>query len=266
MKSLVFDTETTGLVEFTKKHNDPVQPHAVQLGMELIDDDKEEVISSVGLIIRAEKKSHPKAEDVHRITSEVMDAVGIPPKMAADLFLTLATKADRLVAHNIDFDQWVMKCECARLNLEYPIGKPTFCTMKDSGRSGTHAGRTKWPKLIEIYKELVDPNGFEGAHDALSDVIACRKVLWALKKLKNNEETKEDMHENPSEDYDEGSEMREYEFEEIIVDKDDLKSWKIKFEDDLIDWIPKKVCTLNKKHGTVSIPNWLARKKGLLEE
>ena len=39
----------------------------------------------------------------------------------------------------------------------------------------------KWPKLEEAYRILVDPVGFEGAHDAMVDVEACRKVFYALK-------------------------------------------------------------------------------------
>ena len=38
----------------------------------------------------------------------------------------------------------------------------------------------KWPTLQEAYKRLVDPAGFEGAHDAITDVKACAAVFYAL--------------------------------------------------------------------------------------
>ena len=37
MKALIFDTETTGMVEFRKPPEDPSQPDLIQLGMLLVD-------------------------------------------------------------------------------------------------------------------------------------------------------------------------------------------------------------------------------------
>ena len=51
--------------------------------------------------------------------------------------------------------------------------------LKLPGRYGNY----KWPKLEEAYKFLVDPAGFEDAHDALVDVKACAAVLDALEEM-----------------------------------------------------------------------------------
>ena len=37
MKALIFDTETTGMVQFRKPPEDPTQPDLIQLGMLLVD-------------------------------------------------------------------------------------------------------------------------------------------------------------------------------------------------------------------------------------
>ena len=39
----------------------------------------------------------------------------------------------------------------------------------------------KWPNLTELHKKLFDCD-FENAHDALSDVKACAKCFFELKK------------------------------------------------------------------------------------
>jgi len=262
VKSLIFDTETTGLVDFGKKPDHPSQPHVVQLGMEVTDDAKREVLMSINLLVRAEKRSHPKALEVHGKDEELLNLLGVSPKTAAQLFLELTSKVDRLVAHNYDFDKRMMQSECARLNLEYPIGKTSYCTMKDSGRSGTHAGRKKWPKLIEIYKEMVNPKGFEGAHDALVDVRACREVLWALIDEQDGKPTREEQIKEVFKDETDSNESRPYKVDEFLRETDAAWYLSIKKEE---HWLPKSQCKFDKDDLIVMIPNWLAQKKGLYE-
>ena len=59
-----------------------------------------------------------------------------------------------------------------------------ICTMQASTDvlklPGKFAGKHKWPTLDEAYRHLVDPAGFDGAHDALVDTKACAEVLWKL--------------------------------------------------------------------------------------
>jgi len=260
MKSLIFDTETTGLPEFTKKHDDPDQPHVVQLGMELTDDAKREVLMSVNLLIAADKESSPQALDVHKKTSKFLDKVGLPSENVIHLFIILTSKVDRLVAHNFDFDEWMMKCECARLDLNYPTNLSTFCTMKNSKRKGTHAGQQKWPKLMEIYREMVDPKGFTDAHDALADVTACRKVFWALLDEQDGKTTRK---ESKMSSYVDGDESKDYDVDWVKIDR--KMSWLVVLEGEEF-WLPKSQCTLSEDETTIEIPNWLAQKNGFYEE
>jgi len=48
---------------------------------------------------------------------------------------------------------------------------------------GKIPGKYKWPSLQEAYKMFIDPNGFDGAHDAMVDVNACLKVYLHLREM-----------------------------------------------------------------------------------
>lgn len=117
------------------------------------------------------------------ITQDVVDAAGTTYRVGMAAFHNLLKKSDRLVAHNMEFDgpvtraslirAWVPTDEIDRVD--------RFCTMqsltdvlKIPGKYGF-----KFPSLDEAYRALVDPEGFDGAHDAMVDVDACAAILWA---------------------------------------------------------------------------------------
>lgn len=185
--SLCFDTETTGICNF-KSVDHTVQPYPVQLAMELFNDEK--LIHSASIIINPGVPVPEPAYKVHGISTEVAELYGIQLRAAAGLFINFILKADRLVGHNIDFDIIVMEAAIHRSELNFDLAKfrqiPRICTMKSTtnllklpGKFGNY----KWPTLEEAYKHLVDPDGFSGAHDAMSDVRATKAVLSAIEKM-----------------------------------------------------------------------------------
>jgi len=118
------------------------------------------------------------------ITQETVDAVGRPLKTGLAEFNQMVKVADRVVAHNIQFDDPVTRGNYSRIaapQREY-WDTPKFCTMKTLEPVLKLPGKYgyKFPTLDESYRALVDPMGFEGAHDAMVDVKACAKVLWAV--------------------------------------------------------------------------------------
>lgn len=184
MVTLVFDTETTGLVNH-KTPNHTVQPYPVQLACILVVDNK--ILSMASVIVNPGVPIEVGASNVHGITQETTDKVGVSLKAATGLFLNFLNRADRVVAHNADFDIIVTEAMIYRTLADYEMDKfrsvPRVCTMRsttDVCKLPGKYGKFKWPKLEEAYKLLVDPAGFEGAHDALADVVACWKVLRAL--------------------------------------------------------------------------------------
>jgi DNA polymerase III epsilon subunit-like protein len=185
MKTLIFDTETTGLANFRLPLE--TQPHPVQIAAILRVDKK--IYAQFNLITITEVESHPKALETHGMDMLFTQTYGVALEVAVDLFLQLLYQADRIVCHNSDFDRTIMAAAIMRAtpgsntHVHNFLKKPHICTMYSSmpvlklpGRYGNY----KWPKLEEAYRYLVDPHGFEGAHDALQDVLACAAVLDVL--------------------------------------------------------------------------------------
>lgn len=183
MRSLIFDTETTGMVNH-KTPDHTVQPHPVQLACILVQDSK--IMSMASIIINPGVPVESAAAAIHGITQEVIEEIGMPLKAATGLFLNFLNRADRIVAHNIDFDLIITEAMLYRTLADYDMDKfravPRVCTMQSTTDICKIPGKFgyKWPKLDEAYRKLVDPAGFKGAHDALSDVMACWRLLRVL--------------------------------------------------------------------------------------
>lgn len=181
---LVFDTETTGL---TKKHlpvSDPSQPRVVQLGAILFEDDGT-VRAELNLIVKPDGWTIPvEASNVHGITTELAEKFGLPLDMVLRPFNRLSAMADTMVAHNFAYDEFVLRGEFERLGREPEFKKKqSFCTMEAAtpivGQKGPRG--LKWPKLIDTHEFLFGEK-FEGAHDAMADVRACKRVFLELVK------------------------------------------------------------------------------------
>lgn len=188
MMCLIFDTETTGL---PKNYNAPMSdtenwPRLVQLSWVLTNGvDRQEfdfIIKPNGFEI----PSH--VAEIHGITTERALAEGCDLDFVLAIFRAFMNVADKVVAHNLDFDKSIMGAEYYRSNLgeafeERFKSKELFCTMKKANEilkiRGTHAGGNKWPKLIELYKNLFNEE-FDGAHNALNDTKACERVYFEL--------------------------------------------------------------------------------------
>lgn len=176
MIALFFDTETTG---FGKAR-------LVQLGAILQDIETGRILSEINTMVHSEDFPIPKdASDIHGITNELADAYGLHMASVDRIFAFMLSKSDVVVAHNIQFDLTIIKH-----NLELSgniIGKKRqFCTMQNTidilklpGRYP--GGNYKWPKMQEAYVHYFGKE-FEGAHDAMADVRACRDVYLKLVK------------------------------------------------------------------------------------
>lgn len=187
---LIFDTETTGLPNYKAPFNHPTQPDVLQLGLQLYTDKKltfeKKFLVGLHTRIGMDFEVEPGAQSVHGISREMIIADGVHVDEVRDTFLECVSKADRLVAHNLSFDMKMMSTFLFRLDAPYNFidGKQLICTMNSTTNLCKLPGNYgyKWPKLIEAYKLLVNPKGFEGAHDALVDVKACAEILYQLEK------------------------------------------------------------------------------------
>ena len=187
MIACVFDTETTGVFNRRLPPNHPDQPDVLQVCAMLADETK--VYSMFNVFIHSETPIPKEAFEVHRIDREMTQRVGITRTAACLLLANYIRTADIIVGHNIDFDISIMRTAMQREKGSGKVmNKSSFCTMKETTqickiphKTPRHAEDYKWPSLQEAYKKLVDPRGFEGAHDAFADVTATYEVYRVLR-------------------------------------------------------------------------------------
>jgi DNA polymerase-3 subunit epsilon len=177
---LIYDTETTGLPVWKEPSGSVNQPHLVQLGATLVDVETQLVIASMDVIIKPDGWVIPdEVAAIHGITTEKALAVGIPEKLALEMFLAMRADAER-VAYNKTFDQRIIRIAAKRYLDEaaqekWAIKEDHHCAMqmarKDIGG--------KQPPLIEAYKHYTGKE-LESAHSAMADTLACKDVYFSI--------------------------------------------------------------------------------------
>ena len=187
MKTLIFDTETTGLPSRNMRELSEA-PYVIQLAA-ILYEDRNDVASMCAYTIpecRGEIEPIPKEKFFieNGLTDELIVNNGLSYRVALPFFNNLVRQADRIVAHNIDFDDVLIKAAYSRIAAPQDTYRSKFlgCTMKSLTDVLKLPGKRgyKWPSLDESYRALVNPDGFQGAHDALVDVRACASILWAM--------------------------------------------------------------------------------------
>lgn len=185
MNVLIFDTETTGMVQWKEPPEHPSQPDLVQLAMLLVDRDDWSIKSRVSLFVQLAEgvTIDPEAEKTHGISAADCERFGVPPVVAVSLFNQLCMQADVIVAHNISFDETVMLTALHRLGgrPNRMEGKALVCTKEATTEILKLPGKYgyKWPTLAEAYRHYTGLE-IENAHDALNDTLACLEVYRAL--------------------------------------------------------------------------------------
>ena len=191
MKVLYFDTETTGLRAEGFVQDGVMHPGKIcQLAY---------VIEEDGAL---SARNYYFAVDAIEAGASAVTGLTVPEvarlsgghrfEEYVDEFLPDFATADRIVAHNLSFDERVMQAECARLGLRFYTGEHGFCTMRAFTpimRLPGKGGRYKFPSLAEfarfyevsdeevmtVMRSLFDAE--KGAHDARHDVV---KMYLAL--------------------------------------------------------------------------------------
>ena len=196
---LVFDTETTGFPNPNLAPDHESQPYIVQLAAELCGDDGR-TLAQFSVVIDNGVEIPEKAAAIHGITTERAAEIGIPADVALELFIHLYGMADLIVAHHAPFDAKIMDIALARRAARrggspiaiLSMGKPVFCTMKAATpvvnippterMRAAGFNRPKSPKLEECIEHFFGEK-LSGAHDAMVDVGAAKRVYFYLKSL-----------------------------------------------------------------------------------
>lgn len=187
---LFFDTETTGLSHPKKPDTAPEQPMPIQLGY-ILDDHNRLDRCRVNMMLRPEGwEMGQKARDITGLDEDMATRLGAHFISGMETFLDMIDNSNMCVAHNINYDVVVVRratyvyCEMMGIPYEDPFGgKEMFCTMLGSmdivKALPKKFGRYKWPNLTECVRFFFDEE-LQGAHDALNDVDATRRVFYHL--------------------------------------------------------------------------------------
>ncbi len=186
MKALIFDTETTGMVQWKLPPEHQSQPDLVQLGMLLVETADWSVKARLSMLVRLPDgvRIDPEAKQAHGISEQDCEQYGVVAIVACSLFNQFCLQADAVVAHNMSFDRSIMLTALYRLGNkpDRMAGKRIICTkelstdvLKLPGKYGSY----KWPTLAEAYRHFTGDE-IEGAHDALVDTDACLAIFRGL--------------------------------------------------------------------------------------
>lgn len=192
----VYDSETTGLPLFRDPSDDPRQPHLVDICIlayspdGTLVDSFEAMVRPDGWVIPADVTA------IHGITNEMAMDMGIPESEALDGFMAIHDRAGLRIAHNINFDDRIMRIALSRYRGKEAAdafkATPGYCTCLNSkplvkcpptpkmiaagfGRPGQYKPPTVAEALLHFTgEELV------GGHRARPDTEACARVYWAM--------------------------------------------------------------------------------------
>ena len=191
MHVIVFDTETTGLPLDRKTPPSCTEdwPSIVQISWIEYDTLLHKIIGMGDHLVRLRSgvTLSPASTAVHGITRSLLSRKGVSPELAIEEFLAALGRSDRVIAHNLDFDQAVVQAECYRQGLQNPFGggaRP-YCTAK-AGVPLVQAwceknGRRflRFPKLWELHKELFN-HDVDNLHVSLADVLVCLRCYLLM--------------------------------------------------------------------------------------
>ena len=185
MKSIVLDTETTGLPrDYKAPATDAANwPRVVQVGWQVYEDEHL-ICGQSSLIKPADFEIPTAATAVHGITTAVASAQGIELARVLNNLRTIAADLDAVVCHNAQFDLTVIAAEYARLGQTSPLARlRRICTMEAATPLLRLPGKYGWkfPRLEELHRYLFN-DAFDGAHDAMSDVKATARCFFEMQR------------------------------------------------------------------------------------
>lgn len=182
MKPNIFDTETTGIPNWKVPSDDPSQPHLVEIAA-LLFDEQGTLLDSFEAIIKPDGWVIPlEVSNIHGITQEIAMDMGISEAEALEGFLAIHRRSDLRVAHNVAFDDRIIRIAIKRHHGDALANAfkttPNYCTCRSS-RSVVALPSNKLPSLGEAYKHFTGEDLYE-AHRASTDAHACARIYFAL--------------------------------------------------------------------------------------
>ncbi len=177
---LFCDTETSGLKADSK---------IAQLALRMEDAERRVVAEYSSMILPEGWEMPEETAKFHGITQERLVKYGIAIATAFGIFNRFCRDADVIIFHNQQYDVGRIRHMMEYTGIQVAMPHKIYCTMDGSKDiiklpptdKMLAAGRTgyKPPNLQEAHTFFTGA-GFDGAHDAMSDVRACSRVYWGI--------------------------------------------------------------------------------------
>lgn len=171
MRIAVFDTETTGL-PIHRRAKIEKQPYIIEWAVAHIDGGK--VTDTFTTLI---KPPVSISEEITKITGLADADVADAPSFEEAMPIVVASLAgcDVLVAHNLPFDESLLRFELARIGVDIALPETKICTAQLY--FDQYGKRVRMQELYEL--KLGKP--LEQTHRALDDVMALCEIVIADK-------------------------------------------------------------------------------------
>lgn len=174
IRTLIFDTETTGLLQ-PKIAPLIDQPSIIEFAGVVIDENLQ-IVEEVEFLCDPGFKISAEITKITGIKQEQL--VGQKPfSEYADQIISLFSGCDEVVAHNLKFDYGMIDNELKRLGKDEELKWPKkICTVEKS-----YIIKGRRMKLTELHEHLFGIP-FDGAHRAMVDVKALARCFVELRK------------------------------------------------------------------------------------
>lgn len=190
---LFFDTETTGLPDWKSPSEAEHQPHIVEIGAALLDDELN-IIERYEAIIKPDGwEISEEMTAVHGISHERAMDEGVSEREALLHFTDMHDKARLRIGHNVSFDDRIIRIAIMRYlddeAANYYREQPKLCTMLESlnivklppaeAMQKRNMRGHKKPSLAEAYQFFTGEE-IVNAHRAMADVEATIAVYKGI--------------------------------------------------------------------------------------
>jgi len=170
MKTIVFDNETTGLLNHPDTPIDQ-QPHIIEFAAALIDENCK-VLKTIDKLI------HPGCDlpdpEMNLKVSGITDEMLVHEGNFSERFKKInkfIKQGDVMIAHNLSFDKGMMEVEMQRLDRQFIFPTYGFCTVQIN--VPLYGYRVK---LKDLYQDVVG-KPLKQTHRALDDVLALVDII-----------------------------------------------------------------------------------------
>lgn len=171
---LVFDTETTGLVENMSTRFDH-QPEVIEFCGVIINPFNGKMIEELDRLVKPSQRIPAEITKMNNITNEMVANAPTFKTMAPNI-RDIVERSECVVAHNAAFDRDMIDLEFARLGMTKVAWPRIICTIEAT----IHL--TGYRLSLAALYELLFKEKFEGAHRARADVDALIRIVVELRK------------------------------------------------------------------------------------